>query len=83
MKVKFLHARLFLEGIEVPLVSAVYNGAVGQSAKVTIQIPYGDAAVRIKPRTTAFLFYKQQEGPDYFAAAVEVISVGDSKDADE
>ena len=79
MKVKFLHARLFLEGIEVPLVSAVWNGSVGQPASASIQIPFSDVALRIKPRTTAFLFYKMEEGDDYLGAALEVVAVGVAK----
>lgn len=48
--------RLFLEGIEVPVISAVVNSAPNQAATCSIQIPSNDYVFDFKPRTLVHLF---------------------------
>lgn len=52
-----LHLRLFLEGVEVPVVSANIQSTVDQAAVASIQIPFNDYALDIKPRTLVHLFF--------------------------
>ena len=49
--------RLFLEGIEVPVISAVVNSTPNQAATAAIQIPANDYALLLKPRTLVHLFF--------------------------
>lgn len=52
-----LHLRLFLEGIEVPIISAVVTGGVNQPATAAIQIVPTDDVHRLLPRTLVHLFF--------------------------
>ncbi len=52
-----LHLRLFLEGVEVPVVSAVVQSQPNQPAAAAIQIPANDYALQLKPRTLVHLFF--------------------------
>jgi len=52
-----LHLRLFLEGIEVPVISAVVQSQPSTAAACTIQIPANDYALLLKPRTLVHLFF--------------------------
>jgi hypothetical protein len=52
-----LHLRLFLEGIEVPVISAGVTATIGSGATATIDIVPDDTLDQILPRTTVHLFY--------------------------
>lgn len=52
-----LHLRLFLEGVEVPVISAVVQSAPNAPAAASIQIPANDLALALRPRTLVHLFF--------------------------
>ena len=52
-----LHIRLFLEGVEVPVISAVVQSQPNQPAVCSIQIPANDLALQLRPRTLVHLFF--------------------------
>jgi hypothetical protein len=52
-----LKLRLFLEGVEVPCISAVCAAAVGGEATAAIQVVATDAVLDLYPRTLVHLFY--------------------------
>lgn len=52
-----LHLRLFLEGVEVPVVSATVQSQKNAAAVASIQIPANDYALEFKPRTLVHLFF--------------------------
>jgi hypothetical protein len=52
-----LHLRLFLEGIEVPVISASVNSTIGSGATATVDIIPDDSVDLILPRTTVHIFY--------------------------
>ena len=52
-----LHLRLFLEGIEIPVISAGVTATIGSGATATIDIVPDDTLDQILPRTTVHLFY--------------------------
>lgn len=54
---KFLRIRLFLEGIEVPVISAQVQTAPNSPSAASIQIPPSPEANRFLPRTLVHLFY--------------------------
>lgn len=56
---KLIGLRLFLEGIEVDVVSATVSAGVGQPCSANIEIPPADSAQDIKPRTLVHLFYSE------------------------
>jgi len=56
-KVTPLGLRLFLEGVEVPVISAQVNAAPDQPALASIQIVPTDMALHLLPRTLVHLFY--------------------------
>ena len=49
--------RLFLEGVEVPIISAIVNSQPNQAATASIQIPANDFALDLKPRTLVHVFF--------------------------
>lgn len=51
-----LHLRLFLEGVEIPVISASVQSSKNQAAVATIQIPANDYAFNLRPRTLVHLF---------------------------
>ncbi len=53
-----LHLRAFLEGVEVPVVSASISMQKNAPATCTLQIPANDYAMDLKPRTLVHLFFK-------------------------
>ncbi len=53
----FLGLRLFIEGIEVPVIAASVRAAIMQGAQATITIPASDAVHDILPRSLVHLFY--------------------------
>lgn len=52
-----LHLRLFLEGVEVPVISATVQSQPNAPAVASIQIPANDYALDLKPRTLVHLFF--------------------------
>lgn len=52
-----LHLRLFLEGVEVPVISASVQSQPNAAAACTLQIPANDFAMQLKPRTLVHLFF--------------------------
>ncbi|MAP21186.1 MAG: hypothetical protein CL582_09645 [Alteromonadaceae bacterium] len=54
---RYLDVRLFLEGIEVDVVSVKTTCGVNKSATAVITIPAVDAAHKLLPRTLVHLFY--------------------------
>jgi hypothetical protein len=59
-----LGLRLFLEGIEVPVISAQVTLQPDQPALAAIQIVPVDSALHFLPRTLVHLFYLDPEPPD-------------------
>jgi hypothetical protein len=54
---EYLHLRLFLEGVEVPVVSATVDVNEGSAATAQVEIVGLDSALRILPRTLVHLFF--------------------------
>lgn len=52
-----LGIKVFLEGIEVDVVSHTVNGSFNSGATAVIQIPFSAAALRLHPRTLVHTFY--------------------------
>lgn len=70
---QFLKLRLFIEGVEVPVVSANIQSAKNAPAAASIQIPANDFALDFKPRSLIHLFmYDLYNG----APPAEQVSVG-------
>ena len=61
----FLHLRLFLEGIEVPVISANVSIAANTPAAASIQVIATDKVLNLLPRTVVHLFYY-----DYLGSSV-------------
>lgn len=80
-----LHLRLFLEGVEVPVISAVVQSQPNSAAAASIQIPHNDFALQLKPRTLVHLyfydFYRGAPASDRAWVAGEGVGV-DSRDRD-
>jgi hypothetical protein len=72
-----LHLRLFLEGVEVPVVSASIMSQKNAPAAASIQIPANDNAMELKPRTLVHLFFKDlyRGAPPESLASVEAPGV--------
>lgn len=60
---EYLGLRLFLEGVEVPVVSATVDINEGSAASAQIELVGLDSALRILPRTVVHLFFF--DGPAY------------------
>lgn len=68
-----LRLRLFLEGVEVPVISASIQSAKNAAVACSIQVPANDYALDFKPRTLVHLFmYDIYNG----APPAEQVSVG-------
>jgi len=68
-----IHLRLFLEGVEIPVVSANVQAQKNAPAVCSIQIPANDYAMDILPRTRVWLFnYDVYNG----APPAEQVSLG-------
>lgn len=52
-----IYMRCFLEGIEVDVISVTVQGTLGQAAQASIQMPPGDSAHELLPRTLAHVFW--------------------------
>ncbi|MBN22658.1 MAG: hypothetical protein CL678_15345 [Bdellovibrionaceae bacterium] len=61
-KAQELKIRLFLEGIEIPVISATVNCVLTAPASAQIQIVYTSEAHKIKPRTLTHLFFLESSG---------------------
>jgi hypothetical protein len=57
-----LHLRLFLEGIEIPVISANVNIAANTPASASIQVIATDKVLNLLPRTVIHLFYYDYVG---------------------
>lgn len=57
---EYLNLRCFLEGIEVPVISAIVSASAGQASSCTIEIPPDDRVFLFAPRTTVHVFYYDQ-----------------------
>lgn len=81
-----LHLRLFLEGVEVPVISANVTSQPDQPATCAIQIPFNDYALELKPRTLVHLFfydfYNGAPPEDRNFVSGEGISVQQRRDVD-
>lgn len=53
----YIHLRLFMEGIEVPVIGASVNASVNQPSSASIQIVPSDTLSTLLPRTVVHLFY--------------------------
>jgi hypothetical protein len=62
-----LHLRLFLEGIEVPVVAASINIAANVPATATIQVIATDKVLDLLPRTLVHLFFYDYVGVGHTA----------------
>jgi hypothetical protein len=51
-----LHLRLFLEGVEIPIVAASITSQKNAPCSASLQIPANDYALDLKPRTLVHLF---------------------------
>lgn len=77
---KFLHIRLFLEGVEIPVISAITQERLGSPATADIDIPATAAALLLKPRTNVLLFYYEPRQSTYCLMFVgEIIGATYSK----
>jgi hypothetical protein len=74
---KYLHLRLFLEGREVPIISANITESVNAPAMAEIQIPPTAAALQLRPRTSVLVFYYEPRSNEYCLGFIgEIIGVG-------
>jgi hypothetical protein len=80
-KVKPLGLRLFLEGVEVPVISAQVNVQPDTPATASIQVIPTDMAMHLLPRTLVHLFFLADEG-ELPETAPTRISAGTSQGAD-
>jgi hypothetical protein len=77
---KLLHLRLFLEGREVPVISANIMETLNAPAQAEIQIPATAAALQLRPRTNVLLFYYEPRAKDYCVCFIgELVGVSYSK----
>lgn len=51
-----LHLRLFLEGVEVPIIGASISSQKNSAAMASLQVPANDYLLDLKPRTLVHLF---------------------------
>lgn len=65
----YLHLRLFLEGVEIPVISANTTVAANTPASASIQVIATDKVLDLLPRTVVHLFYY-----DYVGAGNPVIN---------
>lgn len=59
---EYLHLRLFLEGVECPVISARVTASVGSAASANIEVPPLDSAASLVPGTVIHLFYNDHVG---------------------
>jgi len=63
-KVKNIKLKLYLEGINMPVVGIQISEKTESAPQCIIQIPANDRALDILPRTTVHLFYKDPSTTD-------------------
>jgi hypothetical protein len=82
-KVTPLGLRLFLEGVEVPVISAQVNAAPDQPATAAIQVVPTDMGLYLLPRTLVHLFYLDSfdEGESLSEAAPRQAEDGSFREA--
>jgi hypothetical protein len=71
-----LHLRLFLEGIEVPVITATVSASIGSAASAQVEIVPTDRAMEFLPRTTVHLFYLDYEQSVYDLSSVQSVEEG-------
>jgi hypothetical protein len=59
---QYLHLRLFLEGVEVPVISAQIQSQKNSPAAASIQIVANDYALDLRPRTLVHLSRLERPG---------------------
>lgn len=79
-KVQPLGLRLFLEGVEVPVISAQVNAAPDGPATAAIQVIPTDMALHLLPRTLVHLFYLDPYGDD---DTDQAIPTGNTRQAED
>jgi hypothetical protein len=62
---KKLHLRLFLEGIEVPVIAASVSVAINAPASASIQVIPLDSVMKLHARTMVHLFYIDSKAVEY------------------
>ena len=73
-----LNLRLFLEGIETPVVSAVVTSTPDSPLQTTLQVPAGDGILELVERTTFHLFYLDPQPDDTKAGdEYKLLSMGE------
>jgi hypothetical protein len=70
-----LRLRLFLEGIEVPVIGANVSMSSDFPAAASIQIVATPQALRLKPRTLVHLFFKDEDSTPLTAGEVQPYSL--------
>jgi hypothetical protein len=70
-----LHLRLFLEGLEVPVMSGTVSSSIGSPASGQFEIVPTDASLRIAARTTVHAFFLDQNGTYQLLFMGEVFSL--------
>ena len=58
-----LGLRLFIEGIEVPVISATVQGAMLQPARANIEVPFSDEMTELFARSVVHLFHYDARNP--------------------
>jgi hypothetical protein len=71
---QLLHLRLFLEGIEVPVVSGNVTAQIGVPATAQVEIIPTDRALELLARTTVHMFYLDYEEARYDGIGVDLES---------
>ena len=71
---KIQHLRLVLEGLEVPIISAVVVSAENGPTRASIEIPPADEGLDIKPRTQVYLFKLNERRSRAYDLALESAS---------
>lgn len=73
-----LSLRCFLEGIEVPIISASLNIQMDAPAQCQVQLPATDAIMKLKPRTLVHIFYY-----DYWGGPSDSLSARPSEASEQ
>lgn len=91
---QLLHLRLFLEGIEVPVIAATVTAQIGSPSTAQIELVATDRTLELLARTTVHLFYLDFEklvfegtdgevqGSTDLSEIVPLVDVGNADEAD-
>lgn len=63
--VEYLHLRLYLEGLEVPVIAGTVNCSMNSPVSAQFEIVATDLALRLKPRTTVHAFFLDTRDSSY------------------